>query len=209
MRVEVFLSPTGVPTVVRARRFGRPGITSWADAGRPQRNGQNTYAWYAQFVQYPSGQSIALEYTHDRGQIYLDRMSWGPSSVLSAELAYQARPDPVASYRSGFRVETQQRLAEVEVQAFGQVARSYELAYDETFPLSRLQSITQARTQWQRAAADNRAGYGPLETPGVSRCPAPEGGRSHRSERDPHRHRRRRNGRPGPLRLVGTRNRQS
>ena len=175
VRVEVFLSPTGVPTVLRATDSdGVIYFLGSTPAGR-QRDGQRTYAWYAQFVQYPSGQSIALQYTHDRGQIYLDRMSWGPSSTLSADLAYEARPDPVASYRAGFRVETQQRLAGVEVGASGEVARSYELDYDESFPLSRLESITQRGRGGNLQLPATVLGYGPLETPAVVSVPGTGG----------------------------------
>lgn len=89
-----------------------------------------------------AGQVIVYDYVKDAGQLYLQSVSWGPGAVFEALFDYAAaRPDAAVSYRSGFRVQTAQRLQAVEVYSHGEVLRTYHLEYDDRLPLSRLEQV--------------------------------------------------------------------
>src|SRR5207244_1582559 len=92
----------------------------------------------------------------DRGQAYLARIAWAPS--FHVDLAYASRPDAVTSYRTGSEITTASRLATIAVSAFGEVVRTYALAYDDTLPLSRLTGVTMTgrggATGWPALAFD-------------------------------------------------------
>ncbi|OJT20075.1 hypothetical protein BO221_33340 [Archangium sp. Cb G35] len=110
-------------------------------AGARLEESGKTAAWYVEEITHPTGQRVALGYQVETGQVYLTSMAWGPSDAMTVELVYEARPDKVVSYRTGFRVETGKRLKEVRVNAFAQLLRTYVLSYDNTFALSRLQRV--------------------------------------------------------------------
>ena len=171
VKVEFFANAAGTPTVARATDGdGVVYFMGSTPAGR-QRDGQRIYAWFTQFVLYPSGQSISLQYSSDAGQIYLTRMSWGPAGALALNLGYQNRPDPVATYRPGFKVQTNQRLQDAEVESFGSVLRRYELSYDEALPLSRIAAVTQRGRGGQGQLPISSFTYGPLQPPATVTMP--------------------------------------
>jgi RHS repeat-associated protein len=108
-------------------------------------SGTQTSFWYLEEVRDITGQTIAYRYQHDGGEVYLAEIAWGPEvggeRAFRAELVYEGRSDAVVSYRTGFRVESARRLAQVDVWSFGEVQRQVELAYEDTFALTRLASV--------------------------------------------------------------------
>lgn len=103
--------------------------------------GTRRAAWYVEEAVHPNGQRVAFSYSRHNGQVYLSRVAWGPQ--YSVEVVYGPRTDTSVSWRTGFRVETAQRVARLVVNSFGEVLRSYELGYDNTFSLSRLARVRQ------------------------------------------------------------------
>jgi YD repeat-containing protein len=108
--------------------------------------GERVAGWFVQRIVNVAGQEVKFTYSHETGQIYLRTIAWGP--IVSGAPAYlvtlsnEERPDDVTSFRTGFAVKTAARLMRVEVKAFGSVARSYQLTYDNSLHLSRLRTIT-------------------------------------------------------------------
>ncbi len=104
-------------------------------------------AWLVESETNLMGEQIAYQYTHDQNQVYLSKISWGPSAAYNVSLAYESRIDPTTSYRSGFVVTTAQRLATITLRAFGAERRAYRLSYDPlpgqpAFPVARLSGVT-------------------------------------------------------------------
>jgi RHS repeat-associated protein len=114
-------------------------------AGR-KASGNNVSFWYLEEVRDLIGQTIVYRYRAAAGEVYLDRIEWGPevdgAGAFAAELVYGARADAVVSYRTGFRVEAAQRLDQIKVWSFGEVQRVMTLAYDDSFALTRLAEVT-------------------------------------------------------------------
>jgi RHS repeat-associated protein len=106
-----------------------------------QEDGTRTALWCVEEVVHPTGQSILYSYLKDSGQLYPSEMNWGPSSAFRVQLVYVPRTDKAVSFRSGFRVDTALRLDEVRVESFTELLRVYQLFYDNTFPVSRLQRV--------------------------------------------------------------------
>ena len=142
----------GSGQTVRVRRVGagfevddgqgvhyRLGVTASA---RQEGDATHTLAWRVEDQTNQMGERIRYEYAHDRGQVYLSRITWGPADRYTADLRYEPRSDATTSYREGFRVVTGQRLAAVTVTALGVQRRSYQLAYDATFPVARLAGVS-------------------------------------------------------------------
>jgi hypothetical protein len=105
-------------------------------------SGTRTLGWLLEEETNLSGERITYTYTQDQGQVYLSRVAWGPGQVYAVELSYVARPDATTSYREGFKVVTAQRLDRLRVVSFGAERRAYQLTYDNTFSVSRLQQVT-------------------------------------------------------------------
>jgi hypothetical protein len=122
-------------------------------------------AWLLDSVIDLAGQTITLGYTRDQNEVYLQSMIWGPNQNYKATLTYQSRPDSVLSYRRGYRVVTAQRLASLTIQAAGQTKASYQIGYDNSFPLSRVQSITELGRDGVTALPALRFSYGATEAP--------------------------------------------
>lgn len=146
------------------------GITP---AGRLFDASRGVFAWYAQAILHPSGETIVLRYSRDRGQVYLDSVAWANQSTQTAPdyryqavLTWEARSDAFASYRAGFAVTTARRLRSLAVMARNdataadEVARRYELTYDEALPLSRLVSVLQVGRGGVGALPATGFGYG-------------------------------------------------
>jgi RHS repeat-associated protein len=107
--------------------------------------GASVAAWYLESVTDVAGQVIQYHYRSDRGETYMDSITWGPSVLgqpaFRADFVYEDRTDAVVSYRTGFRVEAAQRLHQIKVSSFGAVRRTVTLAYDGSFALSRLSGV--------------------------------------------------------------------
>jgi RHS repeat-associated protein len=132
----------------RLTENGGVRYTFGATAAGRQAEGHRVAAWFAEEVVHPTGARVAMTYLHDRGQVYLSGLAWGPRDVYQVELKYGARADTSVSYRSGIRVETALRLSEVWVWSHGEVLRAYVLDYgqaagkEQEFGLSRLRRLT-------------------------------------------------------------------
>jgi RHS repeat-associated protein len=121
------------------RRFGTSAL------GR-KASGTQVAAWYLEEVRDVAGQTIRYQYVQDRGEVYLDSIAWGPTvsggAAFRVELVYEARGDAVVSYRTGFRVESARRLAELRVRSFGAIQRIVKLGYESGFAITRLSGVT-------------------------------------------------------------------
>ncbi|HEX3477065.1 MAG TPA: FG-GAP-like repeat-containing protein [Kofleriaceae bacterium] len=118
-------------------------------ASRQDNDSTHALAWLVETETNLMGEQIAFEYSHDQGQVYLTRITWGPGGVYTAVLGYETRDDPTRSYRGGFAVVTAQRLTSITVTAFGTERRAYQLVYDQrdptdptALPVARLTGIT-------------------------------------------------------------------
>jgi RHS repeat-associated protein len=127
---------------------------------RQESDTTHTHAWLVESATNPMGEQVAYTYQHDQNQVYLTKVTWGPSGVYSATLAYEARSDATKSYRDGFAVVTAQRLASIHVAAFGMERRAYQLTYDTTFQVARLAGVTSTGVV--------RAGDAPLAWPALA-----------------------------------------
>ena len=145
----------GFELTARDGKIYRFGAT---DEGR-KASGTQVAAWYLESVTDVAGEVITYHYRHDRGEVYLDSLTWGPSlgsaPAFRAEMVYEDRTDAVVSYRTGFRVEAAQRLAQIKIWSFGAVRRVVSLSYDASFALSRLSGV-------QLASADGQDTMPPL-----------------------------------------------
>jgi RHS repeat-associated protein len=104
-------------------------------------SGTRVATWYVQEMVDVAGQHVAFSYRKDQGQIYLERVSWGPNDVFAAVFELGPRADVIVSWSLGFSVKTALRAGAVRIESFGEVLRRYELGYDETFAVSRLQRV--------------------------------------------------------------------
>jgi RHS repeat-associated protein len=104
---------------------------------------------------------IVYRYAQDGGKTYLSDIYDTPPVDIQANpdvplstyahhtrLKYEARPDRTASYRSGFRIEANQRLVGIDVTSKSFLAsasrglvRRYHLTYDDRFHVSYLVSV--------------------------------------------------------------------
>lgn len=125
----VVLAPGGVRYLLGATAASRQG------------EGSQVTAWMLERVVHPTGEQIAFQYLQDSGEVYLAGASWGPADCYRLTLGYELRPDQVISFRAGMRVKTAQRLKTARVVSFGETLREYQLAYDDSLPLSRLASV--------------------------------------------------------------------
>jgi RHS repeat-associated protein len=127
--------------------FGHSPSARQADGGR-------VAAWFLEHVQNVAGERMRFVYATDRGEVYLQRVLWGPDERYQIEVRLEARPDVVPSYATGFAVVTARRIDRIRslVVVPGSQPRElarYQLAYaDEDAiasndgPLSRLVSVT-------------------------------------------------------------------
>lgn len=119
----------------------RLGVTA---LGR-KASGTQVASWYLEEVRHVSGQTIEYRYQQAGGEVYLSEVLWGPmvsgARAYRAEVRYEARPDAVVSYRTGFRVESAQRIDKIVVWSFGGQQRVVDLSYEANFALSRLSSV--------------------------------------------------------------------
>ena len=141
---------TSIKVVKRNARFevtdadGLRYFLGNSSASREEQNG-NVAAWMADWIVDLAGNEIDYAYTKSSNHVYLASVAWGPKQsgapVFGVQIDYEARPDKVLSYRTGFPITTASRVTAVRVNSFGHTLRRYALAYDQTFALSRLKSV--------------------------------------------------------------------
>jgi RHS repeat-associated protein len=134
-----------------------------------QGDGQR-FSWLVESIFDVTGlQRIDFTYEHDRGEVYLKSIVWGPpqttggAPAFSLQVNLENRPDPVVSWATGFEVRTEKRVSSLQVTSFGETVRRYTLEYAPTGPdfrLSRLKRVTQTGREI--------AGQTPLGAPPVT-----------------------------------------
>jgi RHS repeat-associated protein len=153
----------GAGSTIRVRWYGSGFEVTDGDGTRyffghspssRQADGARVAAWFLEHVENLAGERIRFVYTTDRGEVYLQRVLWGPGERYQLEVQLQSRPDVVTSYATGFSVVTARRVDRVRslVALPGASSRElarYELAYSDEDgepgndgPLSRLVSVT-------------------------------------------------------------------
>src|SRR5262249_9342151 len=110
---------------------------------------------HVQCSQNRLGKRIRVHYRHDGTQISLSGVTWGPNEPFALDVTLDQRPDVTTSWRSGYEVKTALRISTVTVRAFSEVARVYDLSYDDdTFPVSRLERVHMRGRGGQNALPD-------------------------------------------------------
>ncbi|UCC28769.1 MAG: VCBS repeat-containing protein, partial [Phycisphaerales bacterium] len=125
------------------------GLT--ADARLTDLTDTKIYRWCLERRTDTNGNVIKYAYTRpsdDDRQIYLSEIRYGPGSppwahCYSATVTYEDRPDPRTDYRSGFKVRTTKRIAQVDVKYNDTLIRRYALGYGAHEHWSLLTTITQ------------------------------------------------------------------
>jgi RHS repeat-associated protein len=148
------------------------GLTA---ASRQQDSSGRTFAWLPELTVHPSGAAAFYHYRHEGGQIYLEQITWGPDRRFEVVLDWQLRPDPVTSYREGFKVVTGLRLATVRVRSTETELRAYHLSYDDSHSLTRLAGVEMTGFQGQGALPEVTFGYAAPEPPGLQQLSGTEG----------------------------------
>jgi RHS repeat-associated protein len=145
------------------------GLTAMA---RQEKSPGQIYAWHPEVIAHRSGKEMAIfYYGQNRGQIYLERIAWGPDYRFEALLEYEARPDETVSFREGFQVITNRRLARVNVRsggAAGKLLRTYHLEYENVQALSRLSSVRMTGLEGQGELPTLSLSYGPAQAARMS-----------------------------------------
>ncbi len=130
-------------------------------------NGTRVSAWYLEEIRDVAGHTLSYRYRADRGEIYLDAIEWGPTILgtraFRAALTYEPRADAVVSYRTGFRVESALRVTGIRVDSFGGVRRLVSIGYDDSFPLTRVQSVRVTSGDGVDALPETRFTYAATE----------------------------------------------
>jgi RHS repeat-associated protein len=109
-------------------------------------NPAHVFAWLLESIADPLGYTATFAWRTDRGQLYLDTISYGIYRVV---FGYEARPDAFRSGRSGFSITTGLRCSTIELQLAGDaqpVLRRWTLGYtaDPANGASLLTSVTLA-----------------------------------------------------------------
>ncbi|MCE9573340.1 MAG: FG-GAP-like repeat-containing protein [Deltaproteobacteria bacterium] len=160
-------------------RFGHTGLARQAD-------GTRVAAWFLEEVVNLAGEAMRFEYATDRGQVYLQRVVWGPGDRYRLELFLDGRPDVVASFATGFEVTTARRYREARTTVKLPSANPVELARyafayadqdadtDNDGPVSQLTRVTMTG----RRAADGTLTAGATMPPVSFRYAVPDAARS-------------------------------
>jgi RHS repeat-associated protein len=116
-------------------------------------NTLGTFRWCLDRVTSVDGNYMAVSYTKDSGDIYLDTIQYtgndntgdAPKQSVKFILESSARPDIYENYRSCSKITTQYRLSTIEVRVDNNLVRKYALQYSispNTYK-SLLSSVTQ------------------------------------------------------------------
>ncbi|MCH8149038.1 MAG: VCBS repeat-containing protein [Planctomycetes bacterium] len=113
-------------------------------------DGSKVFAWSLERQTDTHGNVIEYTYVQpvaDDRQIYLDEVRYGPGGppwahAYAARMTYEDRPDPFTDYRSGFKVRTSKRLAQIDVLYNDQLIRRYTFGYESHPHWSLLTTVT-------------------------------------------------------------------
>jgi YD repeat-containing protein len=110
-----------------------------------EEQGTQVAAWMVDWVVDLAGNEIDFTYVKASNRLYLTSIAWGPQqggvAVFAVQIDYEARPDAVISYRTGFPITTASRVLAIRVRSFSHNLRTYKLTYDQSFALSRLRQV--------------------------------------------------------------------
>ncbi len=128
-------------------------------SGNRQSNSNGTFKWALSKIQDTSGNYVSIVYTTDNGELYPDNIQYNGNETQSfahshkVEFTLEDRDDDAVSYISGGRVETNKRLANIQVKVKDnggtfQLARKYVMGYEYSGAegRSRLISVTEYGT---------------------------------------------------------------
>src|SRR5260370_31487207 len=103
-------------------------------------------------VQDTNGNSISYNYVSDAGQIYPSSTVYTNNSsttgIFEVDFLRTTSTDATAYYNTGFKVQSNYRVNEIDAKANGSLVRKYALAYTtgDNATTSLLSSITQSGT---------------------------------------------------------------
>ncbi len=120
------------------------------------------HKWCLEELSDPNGNTIHFSYLRDEGCLYLKTIEY---AIYRIEFAYEPRPDPFSSFRTGFEIRTALRCTHVtlQVEPLGADAvRTWRLEYDEA-PLSSLSLISRITLTGFDPATGESVSLPPLE----------------------------------------------
>ncbi len=92
------------------------------------------FKWMIDKVEDTNGNYITYSYTKDKGEIYLDKISYTGGTGLSPakyiKFYYETRTDIPVMYTSNFSVKTAKRLITIQAVSGSSTVRAYKLVYD-------------------------------------------------------------------------------
>src|SRR6185369_14873856 len=107
---------------------GRRYFLGNSSASREEQDGR-VASWMVDWAVDLAGNEIDFTYMKSSNRLYLSNVTWGPmqagTRVFSAAIDYEARPDVVVSYRTGFPSTTASRITAIRVLSFGGTLRGY------------------------------------------------------------------------------------
>ncbi len=104
------------------------------------------YRWYLTKIQNVHGDQINISYTVDNNQVYPSKITYtGPNPTNEIDFITEARPDTQISFLTGFRIQTNYRIKEIDVKSNGNIIRKYVLNY--IISLNSQRSIISSITQ--------------------------------------------------------------
>lgn len=109
--------------------YGRSAETRLSDPANPTR----VYAWLLEQVEDLDGNRIVFKYGRERGELYLEEVSYAfdlsGSPIYKVVFTWVPRPDTGSLLTPGFAVERVRRLTDIGVWAKNALIRRYALAY--------------------------------------------------------------------------------
>jgi len=113
-------------------------------------NSTQVYQWMIEEIRDANDNYIKFEYSKDSGQIYPDMITYtghgSDDGIFTVEFDLEARTDTHLSYATGFPVETNSRISDINVSVDGIWIHKYELEYTtgDNGYRSLLNSVTQS-----------------------------------------------------------------
>jgi YD repeat-containing protein len=144
-----------------------------------EEQGSQTASWMVDWIVDLASNEIDYTYTKASNRLYLSNIAWGPvqggTPVFAVQIDYEARPDVVVSYRSGFPISTASRITAVRVRSFSHTLRTYKLSYDQSFALSRLRQVDLTGLDDSGSLPSTSFTYGAVQQPQMISFAAADG----------------------------------
>ncbi len=123
------------PSKNKIFRGSRLGINLETKVSQYDADFDHTYRWYLSEWVDTNGNKIEYYYSKNsdsNGRLYPSEIRYNQhgDKYQSVVFLYEDRPDVVTDYRSGFLIQTAQRLSKIQMFGFGQLAREYRLGYE-------------------------------------------------------------------------------